>query len=248
MRGHVMWWKDSRRELAALAAVLAAALALLMGSAPVASAGGPTSVLIVSPESTRTAALYSTDEEYDRLQQLLGEPSTATAVKPPEADLSRARLINVTWMVHDVSPWRYDQVYPSSEDGKVWIHTSRNLPDTVNGVWHRAERPAELRTLLEGLGVLGPAAEKGSGGVLPQDGPSQESAAGDGAGSGASGGEAAASPTGAAAAGAGSGWWWALPGAAAGAVLALVLRPFAGRVPLGRLRPEPGPRQELRDI
>ncbi len=44
--------------------------------------------------------------------------------------------------------------------------------------------------------------------------------------------------------------WWAIPGAGAGAVLALALRPFAARLPLGRWRRrrEPGPRQELRDV
>jgi hypothetical protein len=46
----------------------------------------------------------------------------------------------------------------------------------------------------------------------------------------------------------GTDWWWALPGAAAGAVLALVLRPFAARLPLARLQGEAGPRQELRDV
>lgn len=42
-------------------------------------------------------------------------------------------------------------------------------------------------------------------------------------------------------------WWWALPGGAAGAVMALTLRPFATRLPLGGRKGESGPRQELLD-
>ena len=46
----------------------------------------------------------------------------------------------------------------------------------------------------------------------------------------------------------GTEWWWALPGLAVGAVLALVLRPFALRMRGDRVRRERGPRQELRDL
>ncbi|MGH1555107.1 hypothetical protein ACRAWF_34080 [Streptomyces sp. L7] len=48
----------------------------------------------------------------------------------------------------------------------------------------------------------------------------------------------------------GTDWWWAIPGAAAGAVLALVMRPFALRLSPNRWRKgrEPEPRQELRDV
>lgn len=47
-------------------------------------------------------------------------------------------------------------------------------------------------------------------------------------------------------------WWWAIPGLAAGAVLALVLRPLASRLPRPPFRrdggePEAGPRQQLLD-
>lgn len=235
------------RELTALTGALTTALALLLwGAASPASAGGPTSVLLVSPESTETAALYYSDEEYGELEQLLGTPGKGTRDKPPEAGLTAARQINVTWMVHDVTPWRLDRVYPAHKGPHVWIHTSANLDSTTNGTWHRAEHPSQLRALLKGLGLMGKVSGEGRAAIFP---PAWETAGT---------GEAAEEQTARAGAGPGSGsgsgsddgtdWWWALPGAAAGAVLALLLRPFATRLSLDRLRGEPGPRQELRDV
>lgn len=226
---------------------LTAALALLLwGAASPASAGGPTSVLLVSPESTETAALYHSDKEYGELEQLLGAPGKGSRDKPPEAGLTAARQINVTWMVHDVTPWRLDRVYPVHKGQDVWIHTAANLDSTTNGAWHRADHPSQLRVLLKELGLMGRTSGEGNAAILPpawetsgteetaEEQPAQ-AGTGPGSGSGAARGE-------------GTDWWWALPGAAAGAVLALLLRPFATRLPLDRLRGEPGPRQELRDV
>lgn len=221
---------------------MAAAVALLVWGASPASAGGPTSVLVVSPASEETASLYYDDEEYGELERLLGNSVTGTRDKPPEADLASARQINVTWMVHDVSPWRLDQVFPVSDGQDVWIHTAANLPRTVNGYWHRAERPAELRALLKKLGVMGRAADgTGFAGIMsaPWEPARAETPAPEP--------ETAAAEATAPAAKDGTDWWWALPGAAGGAVLALALRPFATRMPLGRRRREAGPRQQLLD-
>lgn len=240
------------RELTALTGALAAALALLLwGAASPASAGGPTSVLLVSPESTQTAALYYSDKEYGELERLLGTAAEGTRDKPPEAGLTAARQINITWMVHDVTPWRLDRVYPVHKGQDVWIHTAANLDSTMNGTWHRADHPAQLRALLKKLGLMGkvsgegrtaifpPGWEEDGSGDAPIDAPGPAADAADGASE-----ASIARP----ASGDGTDWWWSLPGAAAGAVLALVLRPFAARLPLDRLRGEPGPRQELRDI
>ncbi|PAZ14999.1 hypothetical protein CLM62_16105 [Streptomyces sp. SA15] len=207
-----------------------------------ASAGGPTSVLVVSPQSTETASLYYSDKEYGEVERLLGQPGTGTHDKPPEAALTAARQINVTWMVHDVSPWRLDRVFPLTDSDDVWIHTATNLPETVNGYWHRAQHPDQLRALLKKLGVMGGTSAEGASGIFPAPWET---------------GDAATDPpdtttttvqTGTPAADDDMEWWWALPGAAAGAVLALVLRSYALRKPWDRLRREPGPRQELRDV
>jgi hypothetical protein len=222
---------------------LAAAVAvLLFAAAAPASAGGPTSVLLVSPESTETAALYYSDKEYGELERLLGEPGKGTRDKPPEAGLTAARQINVTWMVHDVTPWRLDRVYPVDDGPDVWIHTAVSLDSTANGTWHRADHPSRLRALLTKLDLMGKASSEGHTGILPQDWETSGTAdAADEMTAGSPARSASGTDD-------GTEWWWALPGAAAGAVLALVLRPFATRLPLNRLRGETGPRQELRDV
>lgn len=230
------------RELAVFAGALAVTLALMVWGASSASAGGPTSVLVVSPQSAETASLYYSDKEYGELERLLGQPGTGTRDKPPEAALPAARQINLTWMVHDVSPWRLDRVFPLADSDDVWIHTAANLTETVNGHWHRAQHPDRLRALLKKLGVMGEtSAEGGVSGLYPAPWET---------------GDTATDPadtttvtvqTGTPATDDDTEWWWALPGAAAGAVLALVLRPYVRRMPWDRLRREPGPRQELRD-
>ncbi|NEA99828.1 hypothetical protein G3I78_12285 [Streptomyces sp. SID13726] len=219
----------------------------MVWGAPAASAGGPTSVLVVSPESGETASLYFSDEEYGELERLLGPLGVGTRVKPPEANLQVARQINVTWLVHDVSPWRLDQVFPLSEGNAVWIHTTNNMPESMNGTWHRTKNPAQLRALLKDLGVMGKVSGEGHA-VFPA--PEQEAVPDAGAVERETAGpsEVPAPAVTAATADDGTEWWWALPGLAAGAVLALVLRPFALRLSWGQLRGESGPRQELRDV
>ncbi|MFF7164859.1 hypothetical protein ACFZBP_26440 [Streptomyces sp. NPDC008086] len=243
---------------------MTAALALLLwGAASPASAGGPTSVLLVSPESAETAALYYSDKEYGELEQLLGAPGKGTRDKPPEAGLTAARQINVTWMVHDVTPWRLDRVYPAHKGPDVWIHTSANLDSTTNGAWHRADHPSQLRALLKKLGLMGKVSGEGGAAIFPPawETSGKEEAAEDQpaqAGTGPESGSVSGS-----ARGDGTDWWWALPGVAAGAVLALLLRPFAVRLRLSgaggtllirRAAARPGagppreePRQELID-
>ncbi|MFC5215325.1 hypothetical protein ACFPQ9_15900 [Streptomyces coerulescens] len=206
-------------------------------------------MLLVSPESTETASLYYSDKEYEELERLLGTAGKGTRDKPPEAGLTAARQINVTWMVHDVSPWRLDRVYPVDDGKDVWIHTAANLGSTTNGTWHRADRPSQLRALLSKLGLMGETSSEGGAAIFPPD----EEVSGTDAGaqdpSAAAAAEATdATPSAASGSGDGTDWWWALPGAAAGALLALALRPIAMRLPLDRLRGEPGPRQELRDV
>lgn len=249
MRG----WKGRVRQLTAGMGALAATLALVLWGASPAFAGGPTSVLVVSPGSEETASLYYSDAEYGRLERLLGPSDRGTRDKPPEADLASVRLVNVSWMLHDVTPWRVDRVFLGSVDGEVWIHTAAKLPETPNGVWHRAENPSDLHKLLYGLGVMGHTTETGpASDIYPA--PWETEASGSTAGSDASGSGAeqgtAADPTTRAASGAGTGtgWWWAIPGVVAGAALTLVLRPYVTRwPPIRRRKEDPGPRQELLD-
>jgi hypothetical protein len=262
------------RELAAAAGALAAALALVLAGAPTAVAGGPTSVLLVSPDSGETASLYNNEKEYMDLRDLLlaepGRDLDSSKEKPPEPD-SIGRRINVTWMIHDVTPWRVDMIHPDVPGSRsIWILTQLRMDfgtsEPTKEIWHQAKNPDDLRALLTDLGVMSDHPE----GTNPESGPEQPSdddsaAVSAGTSAGASAGTSADTPAGTAqppattaAAGAGDGtdWWWAIPGLAAGATLALVLRPFAvrhsGALSLGRWqrwrKRDAGPRQELRDV
>ncbi|MFI9600461.1 hypothetical protein ACIHCX_11355 [Streptomyces sp. NPDC052043] len=242
------------RELTALLGALTMMLAVMVWGASSATAGGPTSVLVTSPQSGQAHALYYSEKEYGQLEKLLGPAGSGSRDLPPEADLVHARQLNVTWLVHDISPWRFDRVFPMTRGNAVWIHTAANVPESMNGYWHRAERPARLRALLAKLGVMGKASpsDQGYAGIFPapwQDETAAPDTAAPQTGPDAEGTQTVRVSVPSAEDG-GTDWWWAIPGAAAGAVLALVLRRFVPRLPLDRLRRErdPGPRQELRDV
>ncbi|MFH9851805.1 hypothetical protein ACH4NV_02870 [Streptomyces althioticus] len=227
-------WKDCvRRHLTAI--TLAVLTLILCGSTP-ASAGGPTSVLIVSATTGRTASLHYADKRYTELERLLGPMHQGTRTEPPRLATASGQHINVTWMVHDVTPWRVDQIALPDGGQDVWIHTSTRITDGNDGVWHRATSPAKLRALLAQLGVTSTGVSAPAAQPAPREDllvaptPAAASAT-DG------GGDAAA-------------WWWAVPGLAAGAVLALVLRPYALRGAAAirdRGNRDDGPRQELLD-
>ncbi|MEU9332165.1 hypothetical protein AB0D49_03245 [Streptomyces sp. NPDC048290] len=248
-------WRGTFHELTAAAMALAAAFALLLWAAPGASAGGPTSVLIVSPQSLESAALYYSDEEYGKLEGLLSSPGKGSSTAPPRVQEAQTRQINVTWMAHDISPHRFDRVFLVPDSETVWIYTTLN-PPVETGTWHLAADPLALRALLSELGVVGKFSDGGSSGVFPapleldSEGIAEEPAAEPTAEQAAESSRPAAAATTASDT---EDWWWALPGLAAGAVLALALRPLALRLPAtietARLRRrEGGPRQELRDI
>lgn len=234
------------RLLKALAALFTA-LGMIWFLAPGAVAGGPTSVLLTSPESGETASLHHSDAEYAKLTALLGPAGTGgSKERPPSLDMAvGTRRLNVTWMIHDVQPWRVDRVYPGGEPGSVWIHTSLDA-GAAQGTWHRAQRPAELTALLGRLGLMGEKSAAGSGGSGYPPAWEQDERHGSTA-------DAAAPPTGkrkqpavapaARVNSAVTGWWWSIPGLAAGAALAVALRSHAPRM----RRPPFGARGGSRD-
>ncbi|UQT56769.1 hypothetical protein M4V62_17615 [Streptomyces durmitorensis] len=249
------------RGMCGSVAGLAAALALGVMGAPQAVAGGPTSVLVVSPESGQSTALYVSEKEYGELERCLGtigDIGKGRREQPPGLDMGDgSRQINVTWMVHDVQPWRVDRAYPvasGSKDGKgakaVWIHTTTDV-DSMTGTWHKAEDPARLTALFKKLGVMGASADGGNQAIPPRtDADPPPTTAPEAAGPG----QAATARADDASGDSGTDWWWAAGGVAAGAAGALLLRgPLTKRrsflVSLrGRRSHEDGPRQELRDV
>jgi hypothetical protein len=227
------------------------ALTLLVWGAPPATAGGLTSVLVVSPESMETASLYYSDSAYQRLERLLGGgpdggtdggTDSGTTIKPPEANLIEARQINVTWLAHDISPVRIDRIHLASDGPEAWIHTSRTPPDW-NGTWHRSPQPEALRALLDELGVTGEAVDPETIGAQP---PAGGSAPGPEDGQPVTEPRTAATPP----AAGDQDWWWALPGLALGLIAgyagSLLIRRAATRQKAGPPRGQP--RQELIDL
>ncbi|MEV3860293.1 hypothetical protein AB0J38_39065 [Streptomyces sp. NPDC050095] len=202
----------------------------------------------MSPESLQSKSLYFSDKAYDQLSALLGESDMGQETVPPGLGVAAGRQLNVTWMIHDVQPWRVDRVYPDTPRSMdVWIHTSTSVPKSYNGYWHKAQKPAELRALLRKLGVMGKRVPGGVSPIFPTPETSAAPAVAD-PGTDATAPAATASTS----QGGGTDWWWALPGLAAGAAAALLLRPLLIRLPEtfapARGRREPGPRQELRDM
>ena len=98
-------------------AIALLALAAATGLPATAHAGGPTSVLVTQP-GVSAAGLYYTDEAYDDLLRLLPTDETRGKELPPGGGVS----YNLTWMVHDFMPWRFDQVSISG-DGTAWVAT-----------------------------------------------------------------------------------------------------------------------------
>ena len=196
-------------------------LVLLMPPGP-ASAGGPTSALLSVPGAGRTASLYYTDAAYAQLSNLVGVEG-ATSEDTSGTDHAAGPGVTVTWLIHDVEPWRVDRIYLGG-DGGPWIATQEVLGETGSiweapVVWHQPTEGKALILLLDELGLAAaagadsggvsandpqvPAAEPGSG-VLTRAEPASPPASTDDA-SGFSGIDA---------------WWWGLGGLVAGALLA----------------------------
>ena len=143
----------------ALTAALLGVAALV--AAP-AAAGGPTSALLSIPGAGSTASLYYTDPEYDGSPTWSASHSPAGRSTPSRGPDESGPGITITWLIHDVDPWRVDRVYLGGEDGP-WISTqmaSGNASIWESPLrWHQPEDGAQLARLLDGLG-LGTAASK----------------------------------------------------------------------------------------
>lgn len=218
-----------------------AVLALLFGSlflsAGPAQAGGPTSAILVSPSTGRTAALYYSDAEYDRLSTALGgyQPAADPTIENPNLlTAPGSGSITVTWLIHDVSVWRIDRIFFTDSAGPLIVtQESMDGRDPGDGmypggtgndtaVWHRPPDPQELQTLLAELGLTGPGQQR-----MTVDGAAAPVAAeADSAGAGSAGAvtdvetvaTAASEPVDPADR-AGVVWWWVLGGLLAGVVL-----------------------------
>lgn len=125
-----------------LATVLLA-LSAVVGLPGASHAGGPTSVLITQPGAS-AGALYYDDAAYDALLTLLPSEETRGTSEPPGAG---GADYNLTWMVHDVMPWRFDRVHVA-RDGTAWVSTT--FTEGAVGGWEPSKGGAELAGILAG--------------------------------------------------------------------------------------------------
>ena len=129
----------------------------LMLSGP-ATAGGPTSALLSVPGEGATASLYYTDPEYDALADLVGIETTTGVgtVDGSELGHESGPGVTVTWLIHDVEPWRVDHIYLQGK-GAPWIATQvssggGSIWDSPV-LWHQPASGSDLVALLDRLGV-----------------------------------------------------------------------------------------------
>ena len=129
-------------------AVTLCALWALTGLPGTAHAGGPTSVLITEPSTGQSAALYYTSGAYADLDRILGAAATSPAAESP---VSGGVYYNVTWLIHDVQPWRLDTVRITG-DGSAYLAT-RVVPDRADAAqgqtWREVANPEELIAVLD---------------------------------------------------------------------------------------------------
>lgn len=142
-----------RRTISLVIALIAG---LCVAAAPSAVAGGPTSVLIVNQVDGRGAGVVIGSDRYDTLLSSLGGEGRPTASPEPPAVPEGASSIKLVWLIHDVEPWRIDQVHVVGD--AVWVQTffsDGGNPYESAPVWHRPARGEELVAGLTALGVHG---------------------------------------------------------------------------------------------
>jgi hypothetical protein len=147
----------------ALAVVLTAWVLVLLAPPGPASAGGPTSALLSVPGQGRTASLSYSDAAYEQLAGLVkvGSGTVDDSGRSHDSGIT----VTVTWLVHDVEPWRVDRIQLGADDGP-WIATQEMAGDATSiwdapVIWHQPAAGEELIQLLDNLGV-GPAGATGA--------------------------------------------------------------------------------------
>jgi hypothetical protein len=141
-----------RRTVLAIVAVLVVASSGVMPAA----AGGPTSVLLSAPSVPRVVAAGYEDKAYKDLTELIQSTDTTSNVDTSRQHES-GEFIRATWLIHDMSVWRLDVIYPLAPNGP-WIATTtmdENGRMSETPVWHRSSDWVKLLKLLDTLGLVG---------------------------------------------------------------------------------------------
>jgi hypothetical protein len=205
-----------RRFLVTLVIAACAALA----APPPATAGGPTSVLVTDPGTGRAAALYYSDPRYGTLDTVLA------GALPLEEEPSEALgpALNLTWMVHDVQPWRTQQLHLDAQGGPLVVTYGGELTgDSGRVTWSRVTDADALAGVLDSVLRQRPTSDAAAEAEVPAPEPVVT--------------ERVVRET---AWFSLDGWRWLLPGLAVGAGLALLVA--------RRRTDDTGPRQVLTDV
>jgi len=149
-------------------------LALVAGffvlGVPSAVAGGPTSVLLANYETGRSAAALNVSSAYTELQSILGDENPPTQSSMPPGVVKEAGAVRLVWLIHDVSPWRIDNVHVAGP--VVWVETYLDTtgtdPYAGSPTWHQPARGADLVASLTALGVLGTGTPDAGGSTAAQ--------------------------------------------------------------------------------
>jgi hypothetical protein len=157
-----------------VALALLTALLLSPAMAGPAAAGGPTSVLLVVPGEGRTASLYTGQADYETLSGLVGDSGNASD-SAVSHDHAIGTEVTATWLIHDVSVWRVDRIYPEAPGGP-WIATQTSFDGSGDiwsspVQWHNATQGKALTGLLTRLGLLGGSAAAPPADVAPPASP-----------------------------------------------------------------------------
>ena len=120
------------------------AVCTLVGLPGPAHAGGPTSVIITRPGAD-AGALYVSDAAYDALLGLLPAVETRGRPRPPGGSVAD---YNLTWLVHDVMPWRFDRV-AVFDDGTAWVSTT--FTEGASPAWSPLLPAGKVADILAGV-------------------------------------------------------------------------------------------------
>jgi hypothetical protein len=142
-----------------LLALLVAFLAIGVAPPPSAHAGGPTSVLMSSPDQQRVGAAYYSDAAYSGLTAAVGGGQTGPNAPPAGLATGGGEDVRLTWLIHDVQIWRIDRVHLTSANG-MWIETVVDVSGKgrildLPAHWHRPADEAALVAVLSEAGLLG---------------------------------------------------------------------------------------------
>jgi hypothetical protein len=157
-----------RRCRAVLAAVLLTLITMTVAGP--ASAGGPTSVLLVVPGTGQTASLYTGDADYETLARVVGAFGTdggAQSTDQSGEDGQFGTGVTVTWLIHDVQVWRVDRVFVGAGGPRISTRVSVDGSSSIWEVpvaWHQPTNGKQLVDLLDRLGV-NPDSSTGGGGA-----------------------------------------------------------------------------------